>query len=306
MYRYKRIMIGLDFTPMDKTLIQTASFLAALLKPEKIYFVNAQERLENQEEWLADYPELDGPIDEKFKEEIEAELKLHYKAVDGVDTESIILEGSVVKELYQHVHIKQIDLLVVGRKNGLNGTGTISQKLARKVPASILFVPEGAKPLLANIMVASDFSHNSLLALEEAVELAQLNNHCSITLLNTYRLPLGYYKTGKTEAEFNQIASAHAERKCIHFLNEIDTKGIGIKPYFVRNKEHDTHEAIYDFALEQQASIIVIGGKGHTNFSALLLGSVAEKLISVDIDIPLLVVKDKKATLRLLDILKQL
>ena len=40
--------MGLDFTPMDKTLIEYASYLAAVLKPEKIYFVNAQEGLENE------------------------------------------------------------------------------------------------------------------------------------------------------------------------------------------------------------------------------------------------------------------
>jgi nucleotide-binding universal stress UspA family protein len=299
-------MVGLDFTPMDKTLVQTASFLAALLKPEKIYFVNAQEGLENAEEWFAEYPELDAPIDEKFKEEIEAELKLHYEPVDGVSTEILVLEGSVVKELNQQVQINQIDLLVVGRKNGLKGSGIISQKLAHKVPASILFVPEVGKPLLENILVAVDFSHNSRLAVEEAIELALLYNNCGITVLNTFWLPLKYYKIGKTEAESNQIARTNAERKCTQFLNEIDTKGIDLKPYFVSKREQYTYEAIYDFALVQQASIIVIGGMGHTNFSALLLGSIAKKLISVDMDIPLLVVKDKNATHGLLDILKQL
>jgi nucleotide-binding universal stress UspA family protein len=299
-------MVGLDFTPMDKTLMEHASFLAALLKPEKIYFVNAQVALENREEWLADYPELDTPIDEKLKEEIDTELKLHFIPVEGVAVQSLVLDGSVTEELLKYVQIKQIDLLIVGRKLGLKGLGIVPQKLARKVPASILFVPEGRQPLLSKILVSVDFSNNSRMALEEAIELANKSNASSIALLHTYRLPLGYYKTGKTEAEFDVIAKTIAEKKCGQFLNEIDTKGIDIKPYFVNSKEQDTYEAIYDFALEQQASIVIIGGKGHTNVSALVLGSTAEKLISVDIDIPLLVVKDKKATYGLLEILKQL
>jgi nucleotide-binding universal stress UspA family protein len=306
MYMYKRIMVGLDFTPMDKTLMEHASFLAALLKPEKIYFVNAQVALENRDEWLVDYPELDAPIDEKLKEEIDAELKLHFTPVEGVEIQSLVLDGSATEELQKYVQIKQIDLLVVGRKLGLKGTGIVSQKLARKVPASILFVPEGRQPLLSKIMVSVDFSKNSRMALEEAIELASKSKASSIMLLHTYRLPLGYYKTGKTEAEFDLIAKTIAERKCEELLSEIDHKGIDVQANIVRNKAHDTYEAIYDFAAVQQTSLIVVGGKGRTNASALILGSTVEKLISVDMDIPLLVVKDKKAIFGLLELFKQL
>ncbi len=307
MYSYKRIMVGLDFTPMDKTLMEYASFLAAVLKPEKIYFVNAQEGLEDPEELLADYPELDEPIDEKLKAEIDTELAQYYKPVDGVVTESLILEGGAVEELDDYVQIKKIDLLIVGRKLDLKGKGVAAQRLARKVPASILFVPEGKAPKLQNILVSVDFSSNSRMALEEAIELAAKSESTkTISLLNTFRLPLGYYKTGKSEEEFTQIVVANATKKYEELLAQIDTKGIDIEPTFMRNKEHDTYEAVYDFAHKQHTDMIVVGGRGRTNAAALFLGSTVEKLISVDMDIPLLVVKDKKATFGLLELLKQL
>ncbi len=307
MYKYNRIMVGLDFTPMDKTLIEYASFLAQILKPEKIYFVNAQAGLENPEEWLADFPELDEPIDEKLEGEINAELDKYYTPVDGVETASMILEGSATEELHNYVQVKQIDLLIVGRKLDLKGTGIVSQKLARKVPASILFVAEGSKPMLGNMVVAVDFSENSKMALEEAIELASNSNAAEkICVLHTYKLPLGYYKTGKTEEEFSEIMKVNAHKKYKQLLTEIDTKGVDIEPTFVCNKEEDTFEAIYNFAHEQSANMIVIGGRGRTNASALFLGSIVEKLISVDVDMPLLVVKDKKATFGLLELLKKL
>lgn len=307
MYSYKRIMVGLDFTPMDKTLIEHVSFLANFIKPEKIYFVNAQPGLEHPEEWLDDYPELDAPIDDKLKAEIDAEVKQYYTPINGVETESLILEGSPSEELHDYVTIKQIDLLVVGRKIELSGTGVIPQKLARKVPASILFVAEESKPKLGKIVAAVDFSKNSRMALEEAIELAYAVKSAEpISLLHTFRLPLGYYKTGKTEEEFIEIVKLNAQKKFNLLLNEIDTKGIEIKATYIRNKELDTYQAIYKFATEQDASIIVIGGRGRTNAAALFLGSTVEKLINVDIDIPLLVVKDKKATFGLLELLKKL
>lgn len=306
MYRYKRIMVGLDFTPMDKILIEYASFLAALLKPEKIYFVNAQAGLEDPDELLADYPELDQPIDEKLQAEIDIELGQYFKPVEGVEIASLILEGSAAEELHDHVLIKQIDLLIVGRKINLKGMGIVPQKLTRKIPASILFVPEGSKPVYDHILVPVDFSHNSRMALEEAIDLASQGSKGNILLLHTYRLPIGYYSTGKSEAEFVEIMKANAQKKYDKLLTEIDTKGIEIQAHFVRNKDLETFALINDFAHNNKVGLIVVGGKGRTNASALFLGSNVEKLISIDMDIPLLVVKDKKATFGLLELLKQL
>lgn len=307
MYSYKRIMVGLDFTPMDKTLIEYVSFLAKLIKPEKVYFVNAQPGLEHPEEWLKDFPELDEPIDDKLRGEIDEEVKQYYTAVEGVEIESLILEGSPTEELHDYVTIKHIDLLIVGRKLSLKGSGTIPQKLARKVPASILFISEGSSPKLDKIVTAIDFSKNAQMALEEAIDLASASKaREAIGLVHTFKLPLGYYKTGKSEEEFAEIMKTNAQKKYTGFIDEIDNKGIDISVAYIRNKELDTYEVINNFAHEQQADLIVIGGRGRTNAAALFLGSTVERLISVDIDIPLLVVKDKKATFGLLELLKKL
>lgn len=307
MYSYKRIMVGLDFTPMDKTLIEYVSFLAKLIKPEKVYFVNAQPGLEHPEDWLEEFPELDEPIDDKLRGEIDEEVKQYYKAVEGVEIESLILEGSPTEELHDYVTIKHIDLLVVGRKLSLKGSGTIPQKLARKVPASILFVSQDSSPKLDKIVAAIDFSKNSQMALEEAIELARVRKtNEGISIVHTFRLPLGYYKTGKSEEEFAEIMKTNAQKKYTGFINDIDRKGIDISVAYIRNKELDTYEVINNFAHEQQADLIVIGGRGRTNAAALFLGSTVERLISVDMDIPLLVVKDKKATFGLLELLKKL
>lgn len=300
-------MVGLDFTPMDKTLIEYVSFLARLVKPERLYFVNAQPGLEHPEDWLDEYPELDEPIDDKLKGEIDAELKQYFTSVEGLEVETLILKGSPTEKLLDYVTIKKIDLLIVGRKLSIKGSGLIPQKLARKVPASILFVSEGASPNIEKIVAAVDFSKNSRMALEEAIELANAQKSTMpLNVLHTFRLPLGYYKTGKTEEEFTEIVKLNAQKKYRQLLSEIDLKGVEMKATYIRNVELETFEAINKFAHEQQANLIVIGGKGRTNAAALFLGSVVEKLITVDMDIPLLVVKDKKATFGLLELLKKL
>lgn len=306
-YRYSRIMVGLDFTPLDQTLIEYASFLASVLKPKQIYFVNAQKGLEDPEELLADYPELDAPIDEKLRDELWAEVNQYFKPMPGTQIECLILEGSPSSELHDYVQIKKIDLLLVGRKKSLKGTGAIPQKLARKVPASLLFVPEQATPVLRTILVPLDYSSHSQMALEEAIALAVEDPaENKVVTLHAYGLPTGYYKTGKTEEEFAAVLHANIIKKHSKFIEAIDTKGIEIMAEYVFDDEHSAAEVANYSAQQMKADLIVIGGKGRTNASALFLGSTAERMIALDNTIPLLVVKDKKATFGFLEMLKQL
>ncbi|CAN5351723.1 hypothetical protein BH09BAC1_BH09BAC1_23090 [soil metagenome] len=307
MYLYRRIMVGLDFTPMDKALLEYTSFLTTLVKPEKIYFVNAQEGLEDPEELLAEYPELDGPLDEKLRDEIQTAVDQYFNPNTGTQTECLILEGNASEELHDHIQIKQIDLLIVGRKQNLKGMGIVPQKLARKIPASLLFIPENAVPSLTTLVVPIDYSNNSKIALEEASTLASNDPHENqIVTLHSYSLPTGYYKTGKSEEEFAEVMLANSKKKQHALLTDIDLKGNVIREEYVFDNEHTTAEVINEFAHKVNANLIVIGGKGRTDASALFLGSTAEKLIRVDNDIPLLVVKDKQATFGLLEMLKRL
>jgi len=300
-------MVGLDFTPMDKVLIEHASFLAALIKPEKIYFVNAQQGLDAPEDLLADYPELDAPLDEKLRDELQLEVDQYFKMVSGTEIECLILKGNPSAELNNYVQIKKIDLLITGRKRELKGSGVVPQKLVRKVPASVLFVPEKNVFSLAKVVVPIDFSTNSRMALEEAATLTSADlEHTSITTLHHYKLPSGYYKTGKTEEEFGAIMLENAKKKHATFIAETNLKGNTVNAEYVFDNEHTPGEVVNKFAHEVGATLIVIGGKGRTDASALFLGSTAEKLIGLDKDIPLLVVKDKKATFGLLEMLKKL
>ena len=213
MYRYKRLMVGLDFTEMDEVMINYVSDLARVIKPEKIYFVNAQPELEYGEDIYKDYPELEVPIDEHLEERLKDEVLKHFKGADQFDIDYQILEGKPFEELLQWTKIKNIDLLLVGRKKDLQGSGILPQRLARKVMCSIMFVPQKAKLKLENLFLASDFSKYASMAFEEALSLARGNEQATVIVFNSYELPSGYYKTGKSAEEFCQILNDHAVKK---------------------------------------------------------------------------------------------
>ena len=99
------------------------------------------------------------------------------------------------------------------KRAGDKNSGTLSTKLARKLPCSILFVPEGANPWYKKILVPIDFSENSKDAMDVAVAFGVANAMKEISCLHIYSVPNGYYKTGKSFEEFAEIMKGNAEKK---------------------------------------------------------------------------------------------
>ena len=72
--------------------------------------------------------------------------------------------------------------------------------------------------------------------------------------------------------------------------------------------DDDPHPAdkIYKTGKEMGVDMIILGSKGRTSAAAFLIGSVAEKLVMENSDIPLLLVKKGKENLGFLDALFKL
>lgn len=304
MNHLKRWMIALDFTLMDKTLINYAAFLSEYIKPGKIYFINIQRDMYVPESIRKNFPELRKPMDEKLQQEMKAEVERNFKNHELFDIEYVVIEGSPFEEMLSWSNIKNIDLLIVGRKSELKGTGIVSHRLARKVMCSVLFVPEKASLKLEKIFVPTDFSDNSLLAMQETIALTAHDPEAIIYCQHIYHLPSGYYTTGKTEEEFSEIMKNHAVNKYNKLLEDIKAKDIKITPIFNLDTNLSPANLINQTAHMKEADIIVMGARGRTTTTAILLGSVTEKLIQLDSDIPLLVVKQKDKTFNFAELLK--
>ena len=63
---------------------------------------------------------------------------------------------------------------------------------------------------------------------------------------------------------------------------------------------------ILEYANAHGFDLIVIGSKGRTALSSVLLGSVAVKIVESEMDIPVMVVKIGKANLNLIDAILQI
>ncbi|MCE7053834.1 universal stress protein [Algoriphagus sp. AGSA1] len=293
MYLIKKMVVCLDQTSLDQTLIHHAAFIAQVNQTKKIYFVNVIKNLSIPKEVLEEFPNLVENMVNERQEAMEAMVKEHFTGPKGISLNYIVKEGSLSKKILKLAEEKSADMILIGRKVTLPGTGVASSRLARRASCSLLIVPEGSVSKVQKLLVPSDFSDYSKDALEEAILIAEKHGNVEIVCQNVFTVPSGYHYTGKSYEEFTQIMRMHAEINFKKFIRKIDTKGRKITPVYTQDINDDPVEEIVAKAKEIEADGIIIGAKGRTAATALFLGSMAERLIQYNDSIPLLVTRPK-------------
>ena len=290
MQNYRVAVVGMDLSKMDDVITRYLPTLLEAMPLEKVVFVHIAKTLELPDEILEKYPDLIAPIDESIAVGIEDKVKSVFED-RAVEYDIVVQEGSPLESFLKIARIKNADLIVMGRKRELEGSGLLSGHIVRKSPASILFVTENHQPFIKNILVPVDFSRHSSLALTLAGQI-QSRTKASIDLANVYAVPTGYHKTGKGYDEFAEIMKGHAESGLSKFLSSNDFD-VDLPCEFMLEKDESVSDQLYHHAQNIHTDLIIIGSRGRTKTAALLIGSIVEKLVFADVDIPVMVVKNK-------------
>lgn len=301
----KRILVGLDLTEMDAKLIQYSCMLAKLFKVQTVYFVHISRNLELPEQIKKDYPDLLAPMDETIKHEIQESINEHWQNVDGCQTVIEVKEGNPSEKIVRWTKVKEVDLLIMGKKIKLSGSGIIPNKIAKIMYTSMLFVPENAKMQLKNVFIPIDFSRFSGEAVKVGYHLAN-EIGARPCVHYAYHVPIGYHKTGKSFDEFSQIMRKHAEDDMSKFLAKQEIDKSEVKVSLSLDKTSNAAGTIKEAAQNQEADLIIMSSKGKTGIASVILGSVTEKLINLTETIPLLILKDKKENMSFLDALMKI
>lgn len=299
MKRFKKILVGLDLTAMDEILIQKTVKIAQVLEIEKIYFVHVAKNLALSEEFASSYPDVMAPQDESIEQDI---TKAVEKAglPENIAFEVEAKEGNPMETVLKWARVKDVDLIIMGRKREKRGSGSLSKGTAQKSPCSVLFVSEDYEDKnFDHLMVPIDFSSYSVLSLEVAQGMT--NDPDTIKCYHIYEVPAGYTKTGKTFQEFSEIMLQNAKKDYQSFI-----KKHGLPAYeciFIQKSDRNRAKILMKAAKNDGVDFIIIGSRGRTNSASLLIGSVAEKLISLNNKIPMLVLKEKGENMRFLEAL---
>ncbi|MFD2037436.1 universal stress protein [Belliella marina] len=302
MYQIKKLIVCLDQSELDETLIKFASFVAQVNQTKKIYFTNIIRNLNIPKEVLEEFPNLIDNIVEERKTKMKDLVRQTFTKTNEVELSFVVKEGQLSKKILKLAHEKSVDMIILGRKVQLTGTGVLSQRLARRASCSLLIIPENSIPKIDKLLVPSDFSDYSKDAIEEAIMIVEkYGKKAEIFCQNVFSIPSGYHFTGKTYQEFAAIMEMHAEINFKKFIRKIDTKGININPLYTKDEDDDPVEDILSKAEEINADGIIIGAKGRTAATALFIGSMAERLIQMNDKIPLLVTRPKGKNAGILD-----
>jgi nucleotide-binding universal stress UspA family protein len=288
---FKQILVGSDGSceairavemaaaiakPMDATVIALNVFnlsaAAAYLAPEALEYANeiVKSGEAAQREALG---ESSGIL-------TEAGVKFRTRAETGHPVDTTI---RVAKE-------ENADMVVVGThgRNGLQKIflDSVSDGVARHAPCPVLVVRGYTSPI-DTILVASDGSEESSLALRAAAEIAKATGS-SITVLNV--IEFGDEANESNGEETDEYAFAPRMLKLVKQRADDELKDSGIE-YRVTQQHRHASDAIIDYAVASGADLIAIGSRGLGAFGRLLLGSVSNSVLH-RAPCPVLVVRD--------------
>lgn len=287
--KYDRWLVALDLTDMDKTVVSWVNYLSSVFSPKSIYFMHVEQDFE-----LPDYmpkhltPSIQ-PSDENQRAAIE-ELVAENFGNAQVDVHIEVIEGKPFETLLHWAKVKKIDLFVAGRKQRKNGSGVLPHKLSRKLSCSVLFVPEIEMKGISKILVPVDFSDHSALAMKTALKLSGKVENGQIYYLHVYKVPIGFYKTGKSYEEFSELMKENSTKEFERF-NKYNEDKHTFTPVLLDGGS--IAELVEDEINSKKIDLVIMGSQGQTASAHLLLGSTTEKLIQTNDTSLTLVVKMK-------------
>ena len=268
--RLEKLLVCTDGSPDSQGALNGALVLAGTCG-SKIYILRV---LEFNPEFEAVAPEVVAARETEVRAFLEAckaqADKLEVPLESRVKRSEAAYEGIVAeaREL-------KPDLIIMGRRGGSRLfrllMGNVTARVIGYSPFNVLVVPQGAALEFKRILVASDGSPHSYAAWDEALFITQRVGG-ELLAISVAREEAG-------------LATARAIVQRLE--KEAGYKGIPLKTLVVQGRPF---EAIVRVAKEQQAGLIVMGALGMTELSALLMGSVTERVIATA-PCPVMVVK---------------
>lgn len=285
MNNIKNILVALDLTEMDDSLIDYASYIAEILDAEKVYFVHNIKKYEISalfEEQLKDF-NLDEAIGDELNEKVEQRFKAK------AEWEVLISEDPYTESLIKYIVNKyDIQLALLGNKNKIKGTGVVSGKLLRLLRCDILSVPLHAKTKINAIWAGIDFSHASqkVFAITEVLQKA---TGAKLTAAHIFNVPLQFSPYIPKETVAPRIEK-HTQEKSKKFFAKLKYPE-QFETLIIPGREASAAEKLAATAQKEGADLLIVTDKGANTFSSLLVGSVTDELFKEELHIPLWIKK---------------
>ena len=284
-----RAVIGLELAKPDNPMLSYLRFFFGKIPVPSLRFVHVLPRVQ----FFSSGEVTSLEMDEKILVAMQTEISEAFPKANRMDAELEVKVGDPLLGLLAEIREENADIAVIGRRE--DGHHSIkARKLARRSKCPVLIVPEDAEARMTHIMVPVDFSEHSSLALQVALAIRQeVNPKAKISCVHVYELPdLSPYRIQRTPEEMAAMVAEDRSEALSTFLNqELGEEQEGVEAVAVKKNMPGIAPYLLEYADEADVDFVVMGAKGHSKLELLLLGSVAENLITENEDLPLLIVK---------------
>lgn len=281
-----KLMVALDLTEMDPILLEYVSFLSTVWNIDHLYFthnIKQYKLYDLYDEFLEEGISLEDIVDRGLQRTIDK----HYTG--SVPHTLLITTDDYTESILSHLANEyDIDIMVVGNKDELQGTGALNQKLVRMLDANVLLVPEEANREMKNVLVPTDFSAVSARCFAVAQSLVERSGG-KIEALHVYNIPSFFFPYINTEKAIDKT-KLHLSEKVKQFRKKY--KLPDHLPFrYIDREDLSIVEAIEIHAEKEDFDIIVVSARGGNNITTLFVGSVTNDLLIRNRSMPLLVVR---------------
>lgn len=189
--------------------------------------------------------------------------------------------------MVQWLNKQKFDLVFLGKKKGLEGSGIFSSKLVRLLRTNLILVPEAAKATISEVVVRIDFSDYSSRVLQTSEFIAQKTD-ANLMPLHVLKIGIHYFPFVAGESQIQKSLEKEARSK----FEKLKKKAQSDRELLtIRSFGKPIGNAIYNKARELKSDLIIISKKGKSDDEDLLIGSVAENLIANDKDISVMILQ---------------
>jgi nucleotide-binding universal stress UspA family protein len=288
---FRRITIAVDRSPADSALWQYASGVIAAAASDACIEIGAVHVLPVEDAHsVATAP---GATHREALEDLQAAAARHLRTHARVSCH--VLAGSRLDRLLQFAAEWRSDVIVAGQQRDGRGRRSLCRRLAMQAPCSLWMVPSGSPSSISALLTAVDFSPASAQAATVSTLLAcrfQLDSCTGVYVESDCVLALD--ETVRTRVR--QEGEAAFQR----FLQPLDLHGVPMRRKIVASRSVAC--GLLRAAADEQADLVVMGARGLSSSSAVLLGSEAEEMLALT-DRPVLLIREQGQRLDLLEAL---
>ncbi|MET3114983.1 nucleotide-binding universal stress UspA family protein [Pedobacter sp. CG_S7] len=280
------VLIGLDLSEMDDSLISYIKVLHQLLPLGQITFIHNIKQSELPESLRS--PEKLKVIANTIKHKLTTSIPKNIDFPCSYSTEVTLADYT---ELAFIKASKQFDtdLIVLGNKQHLEGNGGLSHKLIRVLPMATLLVPETFNPNPKLFVEAVDFSKYTPIVVKWGNHIEKLSSSSTLVFQPLYVSKVSWtFFPGLSLAEIRENTMLDTKKSALKWLKLYpDAAPLNVKAA----EDKNIASTLKQYVRQQKVDFVILGVQGVTSLTTLFMGSVANEFIQMETDACLLLVK---------------